>query len=166
MLIRNLNLLVCFLALIILAGCVTTVDQEAVLKSQALEDRISRLEAEIAGRDSQIANLTSSLGKEKHDKENLLKTLSEQEVTLNDLTQRVEKQKIKTKPKKYYSFIILIQTALRNAGFESGLIDGKLGNRTRNALSQFQGENKLFAHGHIDKPTWVALREYLHTKAD
>jgi len=160
-----------------LSGCATTIKtrSSAVGRSafggdeefQALKNRVSLLENQIISKDSQIANLTYALEKEKEARQDLLKTVGEQAERLKDLTKRLQEKKKqevvfpKSKTKAYYSFVIRIQAALKNAGFDPGLIDGKMGNRTRAALKGFQKANGLTENGQVDKQTWILLRKYL-----
>jgi len=57
-----------------------------------------------------------------------------------------------------------IQRALRNAGFDPGPIDGKLGSRTRQAIREFQGVNELQVDGIAGRRTWAKLATYLPGK--
>ena len=54
-----------------------------------------------------------------------------------------------------------IQLALRGAGFYSGPVDGKLGSKTKKAISEFQRAHSLKADGVIGKRTWAELKTYL-----
>lgn len=54
-----------------------------------------------------------------------------------------------------------IQTALKNAGFYAGTIDGKVGPRTKKAILDFQKANALKADGKVGPKTWAALEKYL-----
>jgi peptidoglycan hydrolase-like protein with peptidoglycan-binding domain len=54
-----------------------------------------------------------------------------------------------------------IQAALKNAGFYTGAIDGKLGPRTKKAILDFQNANGLKADGKVGPKTWTALEKYL-----
>lgn len=54
-----------------------------------------------------------------------------------------------------------IQKALKNAGFYSGAIDGKVGPRTKNAILEFQKAKGLKADGKVGPKTWVELEKYL-----
>ena len=54
-----------------------------------------------------------------------------------------------------------IQGALKNAGFDPGPIDGKLGSRTRQAIREFQGVNGLQVDGIVGKRTWAKLAPFL-----
>ena len=55
-----------------------------------------------------------------------------------------------------------IQTALKNAGFYSGKIDGKIGPGTKKAIQSFQEQHSLKADGKVGPKTWAALESYLN----
>ncbi|MDD5281637.1 MAG: peptidoglycan-binding domain-containing protein [Candidatus Omnitrophica bacterium] len=57
-----------------------------------------------------------------------------------------------------------IQAALKNAGYYQGIIDGKIGRQSRQAIKDFQKANNLSVDGKVGKKTWIALREYLQKK--
>lgn len=54
-----------------------------------------------------------------------------------------------------------MQTALKNAGYYMGPIDGKIGPKTRDAIMKFQGENDLKVDGVVGRSTWELLGAYL-----
>ena len=54
-----------------------------------------------------------------------------------------------------------IQTALKNAGYEPGTIDGKLGAKSKKAIKDFQAANGLKADGRVGAKTWAKLSNYL-----
>ena len=54
-----------------------------------------------------------------------------------------------------------IQTALKNAGFYNGAIDGKIGPASKRAIEQFQTQNNLKADGKVGPKTWAAMEVYL-----
>ena len=56
---------------------------------------------------------------------------------------------------------IEIQTALSNAGFYQGTIDGKLGPKTQQAIKDFQSAHGLTADGRVGPKTWSALQPFL-----
>ena len=58
-----------------------------------------------------------------------------------------------------------IQTALKNAGFYTGAIDGKIGPVSKKAIESFQKENGLTADGKVGPKTWEALSKYLNQSA-
>ncbi len=57
--------------------------------------------------------------------------------------------------------IKMAQKALKNAGFDPGPIDGKLGPLTTRALREFQKYFRLPVTGKLDDKTWQLLKEYL-----
>lgn len=54
-----------------------------------------------------------------------------------------------------------IQTALKNAGFDPGTIDGKMGPKTRQAVKEFQKTKGLNPDGVVGPKTWAELGKYL-----
>lgn len=54
-----------------------------------------------------------------------------------------------------------IQSALKNAGFYSGNIDGAIGAQTKEAIKKFQAANNLNPDGTVGSRTWEKLSEYL-----
>jgi peptidoglycan hydrolase-like protein with peptidoglycan-binding domain len=57
---------------------------------------------------------------------------------------------------------IEIQTALKNAGFYAGSIDGKIGPKSKKAIEDFQSANGLKVDGKVGAKTWEALGRYLN----
>ncbi len=55
----------------------------------------------------------------------------------------------------------LVQTALKEAGFDPGAIDGKTGTKTKKAIMAFQNANGLKADGKIGYKTIAKLSEVL-----
>jgi len=58
-----------------------------------------------------------------------------------------------------------IQVALKNAGFYTGAIDGKIGPVSKKAIVEFQKSNSLVADGKVGPKTWVILSRYLNPPA-
>lgn len=54
-----------------------------------------------------------------------------------------------------------IQRALKNAGFDVGTIDGKIGPKTKKAVEDFQKSKGLKADGKVGPKTWAELEKYL-----
>jgi peptidoglycan hydrolase-like protein with peptidoglycan-binding domain len=54
-----------------------------------------------------------------------------------------------------------IQSALKNAGFDPGSFDGKIGPRTRQAIKDFQKSKGLVPLGVVGPKTWANLSKYL-----
>lgn len=53
-----------------------------------------------------------------------------------------------------------IQEALKNAGYYSGPIDGKIGSGTKSAIEAFQRDHSLNADGVVGRQTWDKLKVY------
>jgi peptidoglycan hydrolase-like protein with peptidoglycan-binding domain len=53
---------------------------------------------------------------------------------------------------------------LKNAGYNPGRIDGRLGKQTREAIKAFQRANNIPADGKVGKQTWEVLRGSLVNK--
>jgi len=126
---------------------------------------LTALEAQIKNKDAQIASLSTALEDERRQKQLLLETIAKRDEEIKQLTSDLQKKKMiiadSPKSREYYFFVIAIQTALRNAGLQPGLIDGRMGQRTQAALKNFQSANGLAADGRVDKQTWELLRNYL-----
>ncbi|MBN1870462.1 MAG: peptidoglycan-binding protein [Candidatus Omnitrophica bacterium] len=54
-----------------------------------------------------------------------------------------------------------VQTALKNAGYYQGSIDGKLGSGSQAAIKAFQKDHDLQSDGIVGKKTWMQLKSYL-----
>ena len=55
-----------------------------------------------------------------------------------------------------------IQSALKNAGFYNGQVDGKMGPMTKKAVEDFQKAKALQADGKVGTKTWGLLSAYLN----
>jgi peptidoglycan hydrolase-like protein with peptidoglycan-binding domain len=65
----------------------------------------------------------------------------------------------------YKPSAIEIQTALKNAGFYSGKVDGKIGPMSKKAIEAFQQANGLTVDGKVGPKTWGALSKFLSSAA-
>ncbi len=54
-----------------------------------------------------------------------------------------------------------IQTALKNAGFYTGSVDGKIGPKTKAAIEEFQRANGLGVDGKVGPKTWSLLSRHV-----
>ena len=59
----------------------------------------------------------------------------------------------------YNSQVKEIQQILKNSNFDPGPIDGRIGNRTRQAIKKFQEAKGLQPTGRIDEETMLALNK-------
>jgi murein L,D-transpeptidase YcbB/YkuD len=130
-------------AIIILAltGCATTKKTATGSEVEELQTKVSDLEKQLQEKDEEVRDLEERLSRVKMpDSEEIVNA---QEVDISKVT-----------PKS-------IQTTLKNAGFYSGTIDGKIGKKTREAIKEFQKANGLKADGIVGKQTWSRLQKYL-----
>jgi outer membrane murein-binding lipoprotein Lpp len=136
-----------------LAGCATGRKQND-LQMQGLRNQISALEMQIQAKDDEINNLKESLSQasqtsevtpsvQRHGKTGKKRVIAE----------------VKSRPN-----IRQIQTALQNAGYDPGTIDGRMGRQTRDAIKAFQAANNISADGKVGKQTWRLLSVYLYKK--
>ena len=126
----------------VLSGC-ATVNKNNELEAQGLRNKVSALEAQLKEKDDEINSL----------KETPVK--NSEEVNAN-VTKAGETNQ-QADPKE-------IQTALKNAGYYQGAVDGKMGKKTRRAVRAFQKANKIHADGKVGKDTWEILKGYLEKK--
>ena len=129
-----------------LSGCATA-RKDKEMEMQGLRNQISVLEAQVQSKDEEINNLKAELSKPVEEKQ--VKASGKKKVV----------PEVKSRPK-----MKQIQIALRNAGYEPGAIDGKMGNQTREAIKAFQKANNLPADGKVGKQTWAVLNKYLYQK--
>lgn len=61
---------------------------------------------------------------------------------------------------------IEIQTALKNAGFYAGNIDGKIGPKSKKAIEDFQKANGLKVDGKVGPKTWEVMNRYFSVAAE
>lgn len=127
-----------------LSGCATGRKQRE-LEIQGLKNQISVLETQLQSRDEEINGLREAVTKAEEEK-------------------RVASQKRVVGEVKSRPTVRQIQVALKNAGYEPGAIDGRIGKQTRDAIKAFQRANNLPADGKVGKKTWGLLKEYLYKK--
>jgi len=127
--------------IISLAGCATCKNKD--LEIQNLRNQVKVLEADLQVKDNEIMNLRESFAKELQKKD------------------KMSGRVIETKER---PTVKQIQTALKNAGYNPGPIDGKMGKQTRDAIRAFQRANGLAVDGKVGKLTWALLKEYLTKK--
>ena len=124
----------------VLNGC-ATMNKNDELLNQGLRNKISALETQLKEKDDEINSLKETSVKSSE---------SENMSNVGEANQQAD-------PKQ-------IQTALKNAGYYQGMVDGKMGKKTRKAIREFQKANNLHADGKVGKNTWMLLKEYLEKK--
>ena len=134
------RILLAVLVLMNLAGCATTKKTSAKNQVQELQGQISDLETQLKQRDEEIQGLE--------------KDLASVDSAGAGETKAAATGAGKASPKQ-------IQTALKNAGFYEGSIDGKIGKNSKKAVKAFQEANGLNPDGVVGNKTWSKLKAYL-----
>lgn len=136
-------------AVFLLSGCASTRKQRNE-EIQGLKNQISVLEAQVQSKDEEINSLKDSLSRAPST--TVIETIVK--------TKKKVIPEIKSRPK-----IKQVQIALKNAGYNPGPADGRMGKQTRDAVEAFQRANNLHVDGRVGKKTWSLLKEYLYKKA-
>ncbi|MDD5347220.1 MAG: peptidoglycan-binding domain-containing protein [Candidatus Omnitrophica bacterium] len=137
-----IGLIVVFLA----GGCATTRGKGLSQENESLKMQVQNLEKTVEQKDAEIDSLRRSLSQ-----------TTEEKYTAAKMARAEAATEVPT--------IRQIQTALRNAGFDPGSIDGKMGRMTRSAVRDFQKANGLSVDGKVGKKTWAVLSLYLERQA-
>lgn len=131
-----------------LTGCATA-RKEKDLEIQGLRNQVSVLEAQIRSKDEEVNSLREALNK----------ITEEKEVTVKQIKKKKIIGEVKSRPN-----VKQIQICLKNAGYNPGSIDSRMGRQTKDAIKAFQKSNNLVADGRVGKQTWNLLKEYLYKK--
>lgn len=123
------------------AGCATT--GRSGSENQALRDQVASLQAQLQEKDAEMESMRSALS---------------QQTESNYYAARAARGGSAGAPS-----VKQIQLALRNAGYNPGPVDGRMGKMTRSAIRGFQKDNGLSADGKVGKRTWALLEPYLDT---
>lgn len=137
---------ICGLYILNFMGCATARKQD--LNIQGLKNQVCALEAQIQIKDQEIYSLRETL-----------KEATEKKASLRKSSKKRVVGEVKSRPSLKH-----IQIALKNAGFNPGPIDGRMGRQTKSAIRAFQGANNLVTDGKVGKQTWALLKEYLYKK--
>lgn len=131
--------LVCF---VVFAGCASASKKPTM---SGLNEKVDALERQVRVLQEENSQMQKSL----REQQSLSKQLGKQSVTARKAEQFVAPSNKD------------IQAALKNAGFYSGEVDGKIGPQTRNAVMKFQEENDLKVDGIVGRSTWELLEQHL-----
>jgi peptidoglycan hydrolase-like protein with peptidoglycan-binding domain len=134
--------------LFLISGCATT-SKSADLEAQGLRNQITLLEAQIQAKDAEINTLKESLSQ--------VQERIRAQARLDEAKPIKPDETVFEQPS-----VRQVQTALKNAGYYVGRIDGLMGARSREALRGFQADHNLRANGKINRKTWSLLRAYLN----
>lgn len=146
----HIKVLTSIFLVIFSAGCATPRKGQDT-QIQQFQSRINYLEAELQRKNREINDL-----------ENELERTEDELEKIQDIRLSLHKQKVEEKDSSISQVSIRqIQTALKNAGFYRGPIDGKTGTQTKEAIKAFQRANNLKPDGVVGKQTWDKLKKYL-----
>ena len=132
-----------------LAGCATARKETA---GDPLQTRVTQLEEQLQQKDEELNDLkdqVQSLSEDVKKKDSPKRSGGFEGMDKKDGTLRVD-----VNPDQ-------VQLALKNAGYYNGPVDGKLGEKTKRAIAEFQKAHDLHADGVIGKKTWNTLKTYL-----
>jgi peptidoglycan hydrolase-like protein with peptidoglycan-binding domain len=130
-----------------LSGCATT-GRNVSLENDNLKVQIQDLQSQLQKKDAEIDSLRRSLSSTTEEKYTAAKSRSFNRGVFSEHPAGKD-----------------IQIALKNAGFDPGTPDGKMGKKTRQAIRDFQRANGLDADGKVGKKTWEVLAPYLEKAA-
>jgi murein L,D-transpeptidase YcbB/YkuD len=133
---------------VVFSGCATMNTKKSDTEIQGLKAQVAELQTKVQQKDTEIDGLRQALSKTTEEKYNQMK---EPSAPAPAMATQVPAP-------------LQIQTALKNAGFDPGTPDGKLGRQTRKAIRDFQKANGLTADGKVGPKTWNALAPYLEKK--
>ena len=145
--------------MVAMTGCAskkTTTKQINSLQAQVgvLTDEVIRL-------DDALQSTRSALQEEENRRDQLSSQLSRSTARIGSL--REEEAVIRgiyRTPSGFELPSANIQTALKNAGYYQGAIDGKIGPQSRKAIEAFQRDNGLTVDGVVGRKTWSKLKVY------
>ncbi len=156
---RTLALVV--IVMMVLSGCVTSSPNSSNVNM--LQMRVGELEREVQTKDNEIKDLQYQI-----------KDLSYEIDRLKNKSPRMEKRPAvssavpassKTEADddiiRVKASIRQVQVALKKAGYYKGNIDGKVGDMTKTAISDFQKDHGLKVDGILGQKTWNELKTYL-----
>ncbi len=142
--------LVALVAVFVISGCSST-PKKVQEEVTGIKTRVDTLESRVEGVESKTADVE--------------RATSEQAAALDELkasTVKMEKSNISVlrREGKPSGSVRDIQTALSNAGFYHGKVDGVKGKATRKAIRDFQSANGLKADGVVGPKTRELLNRY------
>lgn len=135
-----------------LAGCATTRKEAAGDPTQM---RITQLEEQLQQKDEEINDLKDQMqGLSEDMKKKDYSRKSGGSETGNFSYKKDGILRVDVDPDQ-------VQLALKNAGYYNGPVDGKIGEKTKRAVAEFQKAHNLNADGVIGRKTWSMLKSYL-----
>jgi murein L,D-transpeptidase YcbB/YkuD len=134
-------------SVLFLSGC-ATMGRNVTQENDNLKVQIQDLQSQLQKKDAEISSLRQALGNTTEERYKAAKLRAVNREGSYDHPAGKD-----------------IQTALKNAGFDPGTFDGKLGKKSRQAIRDFQRANGLDVDGKVGKKTWELLAPYLEKTA-
>ncbi len=161
------NFLFLVACLVVLSGCATTSRTQNQTMTTQLQFRVGDLERQVEGRDQQIKQLEYDVKDLGYEVSRLQEELKRARGTSTSRSSSSSSTTVAL-PGKDEPIIRIdvdpkdVQTALKNAGYYNGAIDGKVGSGTKSAIMQFQKDNNLKADGLLGNQSWNVLKTFLN----
>jgi len=159
-----IRLLSVFILAITFSGCATT---QMKAQNDQVQSRLTDLEKSLQAKDAEIVDLQYQV-KDLSSKIEASKPAESDQPTQVSSNPTDQGEPAKTPEAGDNSQIIRvkvspekIQRALKSAGVYTGLVDGKIGAGTKEAIIEFQKSHGLKADGVLGKKTWEELKVYL-----
>lgn len=131
---------------LLLAGCATAAKRD--LGESVYKKQIEELENELVDKETRIRELEDAV--HEYRVRDVMKPQPRAGLTPVAKNSRVIRVKNITP--------LDLQNSLKAAGFDPGLLDGKIGKKTLNAVREFQASRGLKADGIVGEKTWAALK--------
>ena len=150
---RSVSFAGIFILGLTLAGCATTKKEMSI---EQLQMRISDMENQVEQKSLEIQDLKDQMSDLKDElKKTNVATVTAPHQSMAKSSMSKDVIRVAASPHD-------VQSALKNAGFYTGPIDGKVGDKTKNAIKSFQEANSLAADGVLGQKTWDKLKTYLN----
>ncbi len=131
--------MICWAFILTLCGCATTMSSRGGASSQAVPASVVQ---EYQAKINSLEMERNRLKDENYILRKQLEAASKREVRMPSATE--------------------IQTALKKAGFFKGVVDGKIGPETKEAIRKFQEANGMTPDGVVGSKTWSLLSKYVN----
>ncbi|MBF0253173.1 MAG: peptidoglycan-binding protein [Candidatus Omnitrophica bacterium] len=148
---------------VILAGCATTRRPDSQ-EELSLQGRIELLEKDMEEKESEIGSIKNELRQVKDARDS---SFGRMESSPSSVSRSVDSGSKTVNSEKKGTIrvdgvtVTKVQTALKNAGFYQGAVDGKLGPKTMEAIKEFQKSSNLTVDGVVGSGTWSKLKSNL-----
>ena len=129
-----------------------------------LQIKVSQLENKLEEKDQEIGDLKTELSDLNNQMENVQASQTNAAAEDVKAVKSSDKDKSASSGENILRVAISVeelQHALKNAGYYDGPIDGKIGQKTKKSIEQFQKDHNLKSDGVVGKKTWSELKTYL-----